>query len=319
MTVKKSQKAFTLIEILLVIGIFSILAILTLPLSLDFYKKYQLDIYTQEIVQALRRAQLKSMSVEQDSRFGIYLAEGNYVLFRGNSYAVRELQYDEIFDIPYNISLSGLSEIVFSKLSGLPSVSGDIILTNGNEERIININSIGRISYKIKLVSPPPPPPLNCWGTGGSCDSLCQYLNYGTLTSYYVNPGCATSCLATGSIYVGPSGFCSTDGTGNCYKMESPAVQYTSSSQGTSCRGACSGVCRPCTLLRTQSTCINQRGCSWVSGRCLGTCLSCSDSYFNNRVLCENQRICSWADTSWYWNLSNSQNGYNSYVTCQWY
>lgn len=148
MTVKKSQKAFTLIEILLVIGIFSILAILTLPLSLDFYKKYQLDVYTQEIVQALRRAQLKSMSVEQDSRFGIYLTEGNYVLFRGNSYAARELQYDEIFDLPKIINTSGLREVVFTKVEGLPSIAGGIVLSNNIENKTIFINSLGRINLE---------------------------------------------------------------------------------------------------------------------------------------------------------------------------
>ena len=147
MTANK-KKAFTLVETLFVVGIFSILVIFTLPLSLDFYKKYQLDVYTQEVVQALRRVQLKSMSIEQDSRFGIYLTEGNYVLFRGDSYVTREVQYDEIFDLPQVINASGLQEVVFTKVEGLPSATGSIVLSNNIENKTISINSFGRINLE---------------------------------------------------------------------------------------------------------------------------------------------------------------------------
>jgi len=147
MTANK-KKAFTLVETLFVIGIFSILVIFTLPLSLDFYKKYQLNVYTEELIQALRRVQLKSMSIEQDSKFGIYLTEKNYVLFRGNSYATRETQYDETFDLPQAINSSGLSEIVFTKAEGLPSATGSIVLSNNIENKTIDINSLGRINLK---------------------------------------------------------------------------------------------------------------------------------------------------------------------------
>jgi type II secretory pathway pseudopilin PulG len=147
MTASK-KKAFTLVETLLVLGIFTILVMTTAPLSLDFYKKYQLNVYTQDLVQSLRRAQLKSMSVEQDLKFGIYLTEGKYILFRGDSYAAREVQYDEIFSFPKAINTSGLREIVFTKVKGLPSVTGNIVLSNNIEKKTIDINSLGRINLK---------------------------------------------------------------------------------------------------------------------------------------------------------------------------
>jgi len=146
--IASKKKAFTLVETLLVIGIFTILVIATLPLSLDFYKKYQLNLCTEELVQSLRRVQLKSISIEQDSRFGIYFTEGKYVLFRGNSYAAREVQYDEIFDLPQTINISGLQEIVFTKAQGLPSVTGNIVLSNNIENKTIDINSLGRINLE---------------------------------------------------------------------------------------------------------------------------------------------------------------------------
>jgi prepilin-type N-terminal cleavage/methylation domain-containing protein len=148
MTLKKSQKAFTLVETLFVIGIFSILAILILPLSLDFYRKYQIDVFSQELLQNLRRAQVKSMSIEQDSKFGVYLTNNSYVLFKGNSSSTRDIRYDEVFNLPQVILMSGMEEIVFSKFEGIPSATGSIILSNTKENKIISINEVGRINLE---------------------------------------------------------------------------------------------------------------------------------------------------------------------------
>ena len=139
---------FTLLEILLVIGIISILLVFTVPVSLDFYKSQQLETQTQSIIQTLRRAQSKAMSIELDSSFGVYFGVSNYTLFKGSSYSGpgRDLQYDEIFDFPGLINLTGLSEIVFSKFEGKPNVTGNVILTINSDTRTININEMGRIN-----------------------------------------------------------------------------------------------------------------------------------------------------------------------------
>lgn len=131
----------------MVIGILAFLIIVSLPLAISFYKTRQLDVYEQSIVQALRRAQLKAMSVERDSSFGVYIASDKYVLFKGNSYDIRDSAFDEIFDLPDNLSISGVSEVVFSKLKGVPSNTGTITLAIDNRSGTININETGRINY----------------------------------------------------------------------------------------------------------------------------------------------------------------------------
>lgn len=148
MIANKNQKAFTLVETLLVIGIFSLLLIFTLPAFLDFYGENQLDVCSREVAQALRIVQLKSISVEQDSRFGIYFTENSYILFKGDSYENREVEYDEIFNLPSIIKISGLREIVFEKVSGNPSTAGGIILSNNTASKTVFINSLGRISLE---------------------------------------------------------------------------------------------------------------------------------------------------------------------------
>lgn len=139
-------KGFTLLEILLVIGIISILLVFIVPVSLDFYKSQQLEIQTQSLVQTLRRAQSKAMAIELDSSFGVFISNQNYILFKGNSYLTRDAQYDETFDLPEIIEPSGLSEVVFLKFEGKPNVTGNVILTSNSDTRTININEIGRIN-----------------------------------------------------------------------------------------------------------------------------------------------------------------------------
>lgn len=117
---KEKSDGFTLLEILLVLGLIAILLIVTVPLSLDFYKRQQLEVQTQSIIQTLRRTQSKSMAVESDSAFGLYITNQNYILFKGDSYATRDSQYDEVFELPEIIDVGGLNEIVFTKLDGLP-------------------------------------------------------------------------------------------------------------------------------------------------------------------------------------------------------
>jgi len=141
------MKALTLFEILIVIGIIAILVSLTLPLGLDFYRSQQLETQSQGVIQALRRARLKAMAVENDSSFGVHLTNDNYILFKGDTYVPGD-PYNEVFDLPLIINASGLQEIVFSKLEGKPNVTGDIILKNDSDIRTININEIGRINYE---------------------------------------------------------------------------------------------------------------------------------------------------------------------------
>jgi prepilin-type N-terminal cleavage/methylation domain-containing protein len=118
---KKNLGGFTLIEILIVISLISTLTFFFVSIGLNFYRSQQLENQAQTILQILRRAQVKTMSVELDSSFGVYLTNDNYTLFKGDSYLNnRDPQYDEVFDLPEIINVSGLNEVVFLKMEGIP-------------------------------------------------------------------------------------------------------------------------------------------------------------------------------------------------------
>ncbi len=146
------KKGFTLVEIILAITIIIFLAGLVVPTGIRFYQTQQLDTATDGIIQALRRAQLKAMS-QGDNNFGVYVGSGQtgqYFLFTGNSYENRT--DEEIFGASNNISFSGVSEVLFSKTQGKPTITGtgdDIVLTQGTETKTININEAGRINFEL--------------------------------------------------------------------------------------------------------------------------------------------------------------------------
>ena len=140
-------KGFTLVELLMVVAVLGLLIMVSLPPAINFYKSRQFEVAQSGIVQTLRRAQLKAMSLEADSSFGVYITPSQYVLFKGSSYTTRDSAFDEVFDLSDNLSVTGLSEIVFSKLRGIPSDTGNISLTIDSLKAAININEVGRINY----------------------------------------------------------------------------------------------------------------------------------------------------------------------------
>lgn len=143
------QKSLTLLEVLMVVAIAAFLIAFAFPVGLDFYKSQQLETKAQELLQALRRAQLKAMAAELDSSFGVYLTDDYYVLFKGNSYLGRDDQYDETFDLPEIITASDSPrEIVFSKSEGRPSLVGNLILKSDSQIRVITIDKFGAVTLK---------------------------------------------------------------------------------------------------------------------------------------------------------------------------
>jgi len=158
---------------------------------------------------------------------------------------------------------------------------------------------------------------LNCWGIGGSCDPDCQYSDFGVLTSYYRDPGCSERCQSVGNIYTNYTFSCSTDGTGNCYRMNSSQREPTSCTQSNSCEGICEGECVPCREIINEEQCTQQQGCFWFFSRCFGRCTPCQD--LQEEQACKNQLKCEWKSTKWFWILGDYQSGYSSYTTCQWY
>lgn len=139
---------FTLMEGLLSIAVIAIIGGISIPIYQSFQVRNDLDIAIVSTVQTLRRAQVLAQAVDGDTSWGISVLSGSIILFKGASYAARDTAFDEVFEVPASITPSGLSEIVFTKFTGLPQTTGTITLTsNANETRTITINTKGIVSY----------------------------------------------------------------------------------------------------------------------------------------------------------------------------
>lgn len=144
----RRDNGFTLIEMLLSVGIISLLVGASLPVYASFQTRNDLEITTQNIVRMLRRAQTYARAGNGDSQWGVAVQAGSATLFKGAAFASRDTAYDEPAAISSVTSVSGLGEIVFAKLSAAPSTTGSItLLTTTNDTRTITINGKGVVNY----------------------------------------------------------------------------------------------------------------------------------------------------------------------------
>lgn len=142
------MKGFTLLEVILVIATITVLAAISVPVYAILQVKNDLDVATNTTLQTLRRAQTLSQAVDGDSSWGVKLQSSDITLFKGLSFAGRDTNFDEVYTLSGNVTPSGVSEVVFSKLSGNPTTTGALtLISNNNERQNITINSKGFLDY----------------------------------------------------------------------------------------------------------------------------------------------------------------------------
>jgi len=141
------NKAFTLLEIILTVSIFVLSASILSPIYLSAKNRDDLSTKTDILVSSLRRAQILSISGQEDSSWGVKILEDSLVVFKGDSYLTRDTSQDDVIAVNKNILTEGLDEIVFTKIFGETSNIGDITLKTKNKEIIISINRKGMIDY----------------------------------------------------------------------------------------------------------------------------------------------------------------------------
>lgn len=142
------KNGFTLLEVLLSIVLIGILVGVSVPAYYTLFYKNDLDVAKNQVAQSLGRAAFLALSSDGDNNWGVQIQTGVITIFQGASYSSRNTDYDETYSIASSITPSGLTEIVFNKMTGLPQSTGDIILTSTNgDTKTITINSKGTVNY----------------------------------------------------------------------------------------------------------------------------------------------------------------------------
>jgi len=151
--VYKSGAGFTLIEILVVIGIFGMILAFGLVTNLGSFKRNTFQAEQSILVSILERARARSMNNIYGMAHGVCYIAPNYVVFRGRTACLPTSSNDETVSANENISsLSGFSDpakfptIVFEQLSG-KAMNASISMTDGIKSGDITINNEGRIDW----------------------------------------------------------------------------------------------------------------------------------------------------------------------------
>ena len=143
-----TQKGFTLLEVLLSLVLITILVAVAAPAYYSLFYRNDLDVAKNQVAQTLGRAAFLSSASDGDMNWGVKILSENIVVFKGLNYAGRDVNYDELYSTSASVTPSGLSEIVFDKLTGLPQTTGTITLTSANGDvRTIIINAKGSVTY----------------------------------------------------------------------------------------------------------------------------------------------------------------------------
>jgi prepilin-type N-terminal cleavage/methylation domain-containing protein len=149
------QQGLTLLEILVVLGIFTIVGSFALVVSLDTFRDTSYHADREALIASLEHARAEAVddicdgaSCATGSPHGVSIQADRYVIFQGSSYVARDMGEDEIIDANPAITHSGLAEVVFATSSGDVVNPGDIVLidTSGRISTT-TIGSYGQISW----------------------------------------------------------------------------------------------------------------------------------------------------------------------------
>ncbi len=142
----KKSNGFSLMELIIVMGIIAIVSVVSFSAYNAFKASSSTDMVATEIVDLLRYTQTNSEAAKEDSSWGLKIKSENVVIFSGESYAERNKNFDRVVRLSSKISIDGIDEVIFKKLTGFTSDT-EILFSIGEKEKSININEKGNIEH----------------------------------------------------------------------------------------------------------------------------------------------------------------------------
>jgi prepilin-type N-terminal cleavage/methylation domain-containing protein len=142
---KHIKNGFTIIELLVVIAILLILGGLSSPFYSNFLVSNYLETKTNEVITALRTAQINAVSGKGGTRWGVNISASAITVYKGNSYATRAAAFDQIYTIPATITITNV-DVAFTMTTGNPTNTPTITISNNvGKSHTVTVNSVGTV------------------------------------------------------------------------------------------------------------------------------------------------------------------------------
>ncbi len=128
---QRQTQGFTVIELLIVVAIIGIIATISIIGFRNFASFQQYNQAVSDVTFILNQTRLNARSAELDSSHGVKIMTSSLTQFIGDSHVVSDPlnQVTNYNLVEFDVNLTGgVDEIVFDKLTGLPSATGTIVV-----------------------------------------------------------------------------------------------------------------------------------------------------------------------------------------------
>lgn len=150
----KAKSGFSLIEVIIVIGILAVLTAGSIGIYSNYSKNVELDTSANSIISDLKSAQSKAINGEESLKWGIRFINGTddyYEIFStSDSYTVGVSPEKKTVYLVKGVTFSDPSEgtskdIIYDKIRGTITSDTTVKITSGGTEKTINITALGNI------------------------------------------------------------------------------------------------------------------------------------------------------------------------------
>lgn len=149
-----SKRAFTLVEVLFVIGVMVIMMVIGLVNYRSFDKKLQLNESANDIVLALQTAKDRTLAGKSNTTHGVHYELNSYTIYEGFYFDVDDPN-NETYTLPSDIEIytfiaGGSNNVVFQRLTGESFHARDIglrLVSDPAQTKIVQVLISGSIGY----------------------------------------------------------------------------------------------------------------------------------------------------------------------------
>ncbi|MDE2399437.1 MAG: prepilin-type N-terminal cleavage/methylation domain-containing protein [Patescibacteria group bacterium] len=145
------KQGLSIIEIIVAVAILGIIFLVVIPQFSKIRDNQVIKSAVQDTLSAIDKARTETLSSLNSSEYGVHFQSDQVIIFKGKVFSAGDAN-NEIFGITApasitNVTFGGTSgvsgDIYFNRLSGAPSTTGTITISNNSFSKIITISATG--------------------------------------------------------------------------------------------------------------------------------------------------------------------------------